>query len=112
MERLSESAGGIWTSEKRRGSALPDGHILVDVVDISEHDLPRQHREGEGACGAIRHFISWAGFEITECVWSLKCYRKQTGKNTLLVRENKNSPAERCICKLGAEFSRSDSITD
>lgn len=51
------------TSQSRhsRGRALPDGHILVDVVDISEHDLPGQHREGEGACDAIRNFISQTG---------------------------------------------------
>lgn len=31
---------------------VPDRHVTVDEVDISEHDFPWQHREGEGACGA------------------------------------------------------------
>jgi len=38
-------------------AGLPDGHVLVDEVDVSEHDFPRQHGEGEGACGASRHML-------------------------------------------------------
>lgn len=31
----------------------PDRHVLVDVVDISEHNFAWQHREGEGTCEKI-----------------------------------------------------------
>lgn len=35
---------------KKRQRSLPDRHVLVDEVNLSEHDFPWQHREGEGAC--------------------------------------------------------------
>lgn len=34
----------------------PDRHVLVDVVDISEHNFARQHREGEGTCERLDKF--------------------------------------------------------
>lgn len=40
-------------------AGLPDGHVLVDVVDISKHDFSRQHREGEGAWGGITCILGW-----------------------------------------------------
>lgn len=37
-------------SYKKWQMSLPDRHVLVDEVNLSEHDFPWQHREGEGAC--------------------------------------------------------------
>lgn len=47
------------TEEKQTAQVrLPDRHVLVDVVDISEHNFSWQHREGEGACeGSHTHFM-------------------------------------------------------
>lgn len=35
---------------------LPDRHVLVDVVDISEHNFAGQHGEGEGTCERLDGF--------------------------------------------------------
>lgn len=87
--RLRESAGGTDKLEpSQRSSALPDGHILVDVVDISEHDLPRQHREGEGACKTIRHAISSdVSIKNRGIHLIIEMFQEANCKNMLLVSE-------------------------
>lgn len=58
----------VRSKRKRRRDAarvrLPDRHVLVDVVDVSEHDFPRQHREGEGACGGVRYILCYTDINV------------------------------------------------
>ena len=51
---------------------LPDRHVLVDVIDISEHNFPRKHREGEGACkGSNAFHVTVLSVDITFLLYTV-----------------------------------------